>query len=182
MSDQYIGKKMVEEEDLKRFLEAYEEVTGEALKIIDGGERPDFIAVRTTGEQVGIELTRTPHDYEMAQWDRIFGTIHPMNDFDVLDTVHCIVDQKAKKRAEGNWRLPSNTILVIKLIDYTFMFPGWFEKKCLADDYADAGFSEVWLADHTQLDAYGAVRLIGLYPRRIWGLHHQPSFLQKPYG
>jgi len=167
MSDQYVGKKMVEEEDLYRFLEAYEEVTGERLEVIDGGERPDFIAVRSTGEQIGIELTRAPHDYQMARWDRILGAVHPMNDFDLLAAVQNIVDQKAKKRGEGNWRLPSNSILVIKLIDYTFMFPNWFKTDCLAADYADAGFSEIWLADHTQLDAYGAVRLIGLYPRRI---------------
>ena len=46
MSDQYIGQKMVEEEDLYHFLDAYAEVTGQALEVVGCGERPDFICRR----------------------------------------------------------------------------------------------------------------------------------------
>ena len=54
MSDQYIGQKMVEEEDLASFLAAYEEVTGQALELVGSGESPDFICRRPTGEAVGV--------------------------------------------------------------------------------------------------------------------------------
>lgn len=182
MSDQYLGQRMVEEEDLGLFLEAYEEVTGEALRVLARGERPDFICARPMGERVGVELTRPHHDYHTARWDRMFGVIHASNDFDLLDAVSGIVAQKSRKRMSSDWRLRNNTILVIKLVDYAFLSPEWFSEECLADDYASAGFAEIWLADHTELDAYGAARLIGLHPERIWGTHHQPSFHQKPYG
>jgi hypothetical protein len=96
--------------------------------------------------------------------------------------IHSIIEQKAAKRASPGWRLPMNTILVVQLTDCSFHFPQSFDHECLAENYADCGFAEIWLADRTELDAFRAVRLIGLYPDRIWGLHYQPSFLQKPYG
>jgi hypothetical protein len=163
-------------------LEAYEEVTGEALEVIDGGERPDFIAVRPGGEQVGIELTQPHHDYELAKWDKVLRIVRPMNDLYLLGDIHSIIAQKAVKRASADWRLPTNTILVVQLNDYSFLFQQSFAHECLAENYQDYGFAEIWLPDHTELDAFGAVRLIGLYPESIWGLHHQASFLQKPYG
>lgn len=182
MSDQYMGQKMVEDEQLSDFLEAYEEVTGQALTVLAGGESPDFICERPTGERVGVELTRPHHDYEMARWDRIWAVDRAMHGYGLLEAVHSIVAKKARKRSARGWRLPDNTILVVQLVDYNFGSFRWFADECLADDFESAGFTEVWLADRTELDAYGTVRLIGLYPKSIWGTHHQPSFDQKPYG
>lgn len=182
MSDQHIGKKMVEEEDLYLFLDAYEEVTGQALEVVGCGERPDFICRRLTGELVGVELTRPQHDYEIARWDRIWAESLAMDPYDLLDAIHAIVAQKVRKRLRGDWRLPANTILVVKLVDYTFGSLRWFSEQSLASDFASAGFAEIWVADHTQLDAHGAARLIGLYPSDAWGARHQGAFHQKPYG
>jgi hypothetical protein len=182
MSDQQMGQKMVEDEQLSDFLEAYEDVTGEALTVVGGGESPDFICERENGERVGIELTRPHDDYEMARWDRIWAVEHSMNDHDLLDAIHSIVAKKARKRAGVGWRLADNTILLVQLVDYTFASFGWFARECLADDFGDAGFAEIWLSDRTELDAFGTVRLIGLYPRRVWGTHYQDAFHRKPYG
>jgi hypothetical protein len=182
MSDQYIGQKMVEEEDLCLFLDAYEEVTGQALEIVGSGESPDFICRRPTGEVVGIELTRPQHAYEMARWNRIWAESMAMDACDLLDAIHLIVAQKARKRLRGGWRLPANTILVVKLVDYNFGSLQWFSERCLVGDFASSGFAEIWLADHTEFDAYGAARLIGLYPSDVWGVHYQRAFHQKPYG
>lgn len=182
MSDQYIGQKMVEEEDLYLFLDAYEEVTGQALEVVGCGERPDFICRRRTGELVGVEITRPQHDYEMATWDRIWAESTAMDTYDLLDAIHLIVAQKARKRLRGGWRLPANTILVVKLVDYTCGSLRWFSEQCLASDFASAGFAEIWVADHTDFDAYGAARLIGLYPSDVWGARYQDAFHRKPYG
>jgi hypothetical protein len=182
MSDQYIGQKMIEEEDLWRFLESYEEVTGQRLEVVGGGERPDFICRRPTAELVGVELTRPHHDYEMARWDRIWADSMAMDTYDLLDAVHTIVAQKARKRRRAGWRLSHNTILVVKLVDYTFGSLRWFSENHLANDFASAGFAEIWVADHTEMDAYGTARLIGLYAPKVWDAHHQDAFYQKPYG
>src|SRR5437867_8992017 len=128
MSDQYMGQKMVEDEHLGDFLEAYEEVTGEVLTVLEGGESPDFICERPTGQCVGVELTRPHHDYETAKWDRCWAVSRAMNNFDLLDAVHGIVAKKARRRARAGWRLPSSTILVVQLIDYTFSSLTWFEE------------------------------------------------------
>ncbi|PYK50331.1 MAG: hypothetical protein DME20_04515 [Verrucomicrobia bacterium] len=60
MSDRDLGKKMVEEEHLLRFLEAHAKVTGVSMKVVSNGESPDFICTRPSGERVGIELARSP--------------------------------------------------------------------------------------------------------------------------
>jgi hypothetical protein len=177
-----MGQKMVEGDQLTDFLEAYEEVTGETLAVVEGGERPDFICERETSERVGVELTRPHHDHEMAKRDAIWAISRAMNTFELLDAVHSIVAKKARLRSGEGWRLPGNTILVVQLCDYTFDSVRWFDQECLADDFESAGFAEIWLADRTELDAYGEVRLIGLYPESHWGIHFQDGFHRKPYG
>lgn len=177
-----MGKKMVEQEELALFIAAYEEVTGERLVELSAGERPDFICARPTGERVGVELSRPQQDYELARWDRILGITHWHDDWDLWDAGQGIVAQKAIKRAEADWHLADNAMLVVNLVDRAFHSLRWFREECLADDFADAGFAEIWMADYTYLEAYRTVRLIGLYPKRIWGPHRQPSLLQKPYG
>lgn len=182
MSDQYFGQKMIEEEDLHLFLDAYRAATDQTLEVVDSGESPDFICRRPTGDFVGVELTRPQHDYQQAVWDKIWAENMEMDTYDLLDAIHAIVAQKARMRLRGHWRLPASTILVVKLVDYTFASLRWFSQQRLASEFASAGFIEIWVADHTTLDAYGAVRLVGLYPSHVWGVHCQNAFHRKPYG
>ena len=72
MSDNELGKKLVEEEHLLQFLDAYKTVTGIALALRSRGESPDFICAYPSGELVGVELARSPHDYEIRVHDRIW--------------------------------------------------------------------------------------------------------------
>lgn len=181
MSDSQLGKKMVEEEHLYRFLSAYEEVTGEALTLICGGERPDFICERASGRRVGIELTRPRHNYEMAQWDRIWAPDRTMDTCDLISAIYDIVRDKSAKLSEPDWRLPTSTILVVELIDYTFRWPALAD-GIESDDFADTGFEEIWLSDNSTIEAFGGVRLIGLYPATICGTHQQSSLEGKPFG
>lgn len=88
----------------------------------------------------------------------------------------------ARSDCGQRWRTPKNTMLVVNLIDYGIRHPHSFSDAHLSDDYHDTGFVEIWLADHTQVEAFRAVRLVGLYPREHWGLHNQPSLSGKPYG
>ena len=172
---------MVEEEHLLRFLEAHAKVTGVSMKVVSNGESPDFICTRPSGERVGIELARSPHDHNDALWDRIW-TDRAMSAHDLLAAVHVIVADKQRKRQSVHWRTPDSTVLVIELLDYTFDSLTWMQDRSFSSDYADTGFLEIWLADFSTMEAYGEVRLIGLYPPEFWGVHHQPALEGKPYG
>ena len=44
-----------------------------------------------------------------------------------------------------------------------------------------SGFSEVWIADHTETEEYGTVELFGLFPEKYWGFHSRP-WAGKPFG
>src|SRR6266487_1780072 len=154
MSDRNLGKKMVEEEHLLRFLEAYATATGISMSVVSNGESPDFICTRPSGERVGIELARSPHDYNGAVWDRIW-TDRAMSAHDLLAAVHVIVANKQQKRQSVHWRTSARTILVVELLDYTFDSLTWTRASSFSSDYADAGFLEIWLADFSTLEAYG---------------------------
>jgi hypothetical protein len=178
MSDNDLGKKLVEEEHLLQFLDAYKTVTGIALALRSRGESPDFICAYPSGELVGVELARSPHDYEIRAHDRIW-TDCTLPSFDLLASVTSIVDQKEQKRQSHRW---PNTILVVELLDYSFESLSWASDASLADDFSNTGFHEVWLADYSTFEPFGEIRLIGLYPLRVFGVHHQPALEGKPYG
>jgi hypothetical protein len=181
MSDSNRSKKMVEEQHLAYFLEAYRIVTGSELTFVGSGESPDFICARASGELVGVELARSPHDHERAVDDRIWGD-GTMESYDLLDAIGSMIAAKQRKREAPHWRTPNNTILVIDLLDYSFDSLCWTEDLSLSDDYASTGFIEIWIADHSTLEAFREVRLIGLYPSHLWGLHSQPALQGKPFG
>ena len=77
-SDQDIGKKEIETNDLIPFLEPREFVTGETLSPIFGlrSENPDFVCVRPDGGLMGIELTRVTENRDLAFLERLrFGKV-----------------------------------------------------------------------------------------------------------
>lgn len=178
MSDNDLGKKLVEEEHLFQFLEAYETVTGVKLAIRSRSESPDFICEYPTGELIGVELARSPHDHDMAVHDRIW-TDRTLSSFDLLASIYSMIAAKEHKRRLHGW---PKTILLIELLDYDFESLVWASDESVADDFADTGFYEIWIADHFTIEPFGQPRLIGLYPPSMFGLHHQPALEGKPYG
>lgn len=173
---------MLEEINLDQFLDSYEEVAGQRLVMLEAGERPDFICARPSGKKVGVELTRPSHEHEMAVWDRIWAPDRTMDHYDLLNSIQCSIETKGLKLSSADWRLPKANILVVQLVDYTFDSFAWIREISLHREFASAGFVEIWLSDHTTLEAHGSVRLIGLHPMRYWGVHRQSSLEGKPYG
>src|SRR5713101_6882110 len=108
MSDNNLGKKLVEEEHLLQFLDAYEDATGVALTIRSRAESPDFVSAYPSSELVGVELARSPHDYETRVDERIW-TDRTLSSFDLLASVGSVVATKEHKRRSHAW---PNTILV----------------------------------------------------------------------
>lgn len=179
MSEQEIGKKLVEENELEYFIEAYKFVTNDHLVIVRPGERPDFICQRHNGLQVGVELTKAMRDPETAHAEEIMFHQQFMDCDTALDNIWEAIASKDKKRSQGNWRCADNTILVIQLFDCQIE-----EIETLLDQthYESFGFVEIWLADYSGLEAYRDIELFGLYPSKWWGCHQRQNPFRKPYG
>lgn len=179
MSDQDVGKKMGEESELEHFIDAYEYITGQRLIIMQAGEKPDFLCKRENGSIVGIELTKVIRDPETAQADRILKRQDYMPDTDALNFVYEAVAKKAEKIT--NWPT-KDIILVLQLMDCQLSALRNVLDASLKKDFESYGFSEIWIADYTALDAYGDIELFGLYPSRWWGYHQRRNPQRKPYG
>lgn len=181
MSEQEFGKKMVEGMDADLFFEAYEEATGEALGLIQGSERPDFICERPDGTAVGLELTKVMRSPLAAWWDRIQ---YEREFRDISDTCLAITEAaecKSIKLAAEPWRHRDNTILVLQVMDCPFPdLHGYLADALSPTDFGNMGFVEVWAADYSDLDMYGTVELFGLYPESAWGYRERDR--GKPYG
>jgi hypothetical protein len=171
MSDYELGMKMVEEEELYLFLEAYELVTGDKLQIASRRERPDFLCLRPSGRIVGVELTA------VIPQAGFWGDVRPSTALEALvDTI----DRKDAKRRTGQWAQRGNTILVLQLQRCPLHDVASYLEDLGPQEFTGHGFREVLIADHSELDAYGAVELFGLFPRRLWGHHERDR--GKPYG
>lgn len=74
-----------EAESLGYFLEAYETIIGESFMSVKSSERPDFIATRTDGSQIGIELSkiRRGHPNDIL-YDKITEKKDYMSVYDAL--------------------------------------------------------------------------------------------------
>jgi hypothetical protein len=97
MSDKELGKKMIEEEELFLFLEAYKGVVEDHLSYSFGRhERPDFICYRPDGTPVGVELVRIMRDPRDAQVDAILDKIEFMDEQDAIEMLYHMIEKKRK--------------------------------------------------------------------------------------
>ncbi|HIJ53225.1 MAG TPA: hypothetical protein HPP66_08735 [Planctomycetes bacterium] len=181
MSDQQMGKKEEERIGLDYFIDAYKLVTGEQLTELGSFESPDFICARATGQQIGVELTEVRRGLWEALWDRILDRKYEADAQDTLDRIFALIEKKDKTRSTnyGNWA--DKTILVLQLRDCSV----WSLRPFLDDireDFSGYGFVEIWLADYTEIEAYGDVELFGLVPSKWWGYHRRENPYRKPYG
>ena len=182
MSDRELGRKMVEEEELLSFLDAYNEVVEEHLTYNFGRyERPDFICYRPDGTPVGIELVRVMRDPELAQAEYILDRIEFMDGEDAHEMMFQMIEKKERKRRQPDWTLPGNTILVLQFIDCPISDLFLLDDS-LKQDFESYGFDEIWIADYTREEAYGAVDLFCLYPIEWWGFYEGTGNSWKPYG
>jgi hypothetical protein len=181
VSDQQIGKKEIELDELVPFLEAYELCTGEALSIADTGENPDFVCAREDGNFVGIELTKVMRDPETAWWEGILERTEHMEYHEALEQMDILISRKDTARERRySVRVPE-TILVLQLVDRPLVgFVHYLEG--LRDDFRNHGFVEVWLADYSGREAYGDIELFGLFPLDSWGYYRRPRPDRKPFG
>jgi hypothetical protein len=182
MSDQDIGKKMIEEEELMSFLDAYKEVVEDYLSYSFGRyERPDFICYRRDETPVGVELVKIMRAPRDAQSDYILDRMEFMDSEEAIEMLHLMINKKEMKRRQPDWNLTDSTILVLQFVDCPIS-----SLHLLADgiknDFESHGFVEIWIADYTGKEAYGDVELFCIYPPERWGYYERPNRGRKPYG
>jgi hypothetical protein len=77
--------------------------------------------------------------------------------------------------------LPDNTILVLQFVDCPIANLYLLDDS-LKHDFESYGFDEIWIADYTCEEAYGAIDLFCLYPPEWWGYYERNGHSWKPYG
>jgi hypothetical protein len=177
MSDWEVGKREIEREHLGIFLDAYEAATGETFPEMIDSETPDFIGHDAQGRVVGIEITQLRFAPDQQDMRRIFPPNSTDDDawFRLLKLLH----GKLQKLTKGRWPQCERKILVIMLIDTSLdaMMTG-----AETDTPSDGGFTEIWLADYTQFEIFGAVDLFAVVHPELEGRFETGDHGQKPYG
>ena len=177
MNDWEHGKREIEREHLGLFLDAHEAATGESfLEMIDS-ETPDFIGRDVLGRVVGIEITQL----RFGPDEQHIRRISPPEPADhhawwrLLDLMH----RKNQTLTKGRWPKCERKILVIILIDTSLEA---VTAGTDTDTPSEGGFSEVWLADYTQVEAFGAVDLFAVVHPELEGHFATGDRGQKPFG
>ena len=179
-----------EAEQLKYFQQAYKQVTGESLKRVRKSERPDYICKRPDGSLVGVEFTLITRDPDESSWDRILNGEEHMSGSEGLEFISQAIATKGAKLKNTNpetmtWKLQNSSILVLSTPDCPIADIETYLNDDTQEDLLEicqqSGFSEVWIADHTEVEAYGSIELYGLFPIAFWGYHPNCS-RGKPYG
>ena len=158
---------MVEEEDLRYFLKAYERVTGEKLTIITSNESPDFICSRKNGEKIGIEIAEIIRNPSDATYQEIIKYQYEQDPWEAFDEINRLIDKKDKLRSSNYGQWADKTILVLKLSD-CFLSDMLFCFEGIEEEYAGYGFLEIWL-----MDLAGDIELFALAPAKWWGYHQR---------
>jgi hypothetical protein len=177
MNDHEIGKREIEREHLCLFLDAYKAATGESFSEIIDSETPDFIVQDGRGRIVGIEITQLRFAPDVQHMRRLFAPEPADHDawWRLLDLMH----SKDQTLPRGRWPECERKILVVMLIDTSLTA---ITAGIDTDTPTEGGFSEVWLADYTQAEAFGAVDLFAVVYPKLEGHFATGDQGQKPYG
>lgn len=170
--DEY--KKQQEGNNLDYFIEAYEYATGIKIEQVEPSETPDFIWHKDDGTKIGIEVTRIQRSPEEAVNDKVFDNKLSM---DTTEAYHQICAQIERKNGLASDKL----ILVLQLMETNIheLIP---ELEAAPEDFAKYDYMEIWIADHTGIEAYADVELFCLHPPEYWGFYERSNPTRKPYG
>lgn len=160
------GKKHIECMELDYFVDAYEYAMGEKLTPIAATEAPDFKCQQADGTIIGLELTKIMNS---------LGSEDYMKGMEALDKLYESLDRKKGLASE-------NIILVLQLVDCPIAELKYLLDESLMEDFVSYGFEEIWLADYTDIEAYGDIELFCLCPEERWGYYQRPNPERKPYG
>lgn len=175
------AKKGREQLFAEQFLEARTEAIGQALYVLAADESPDFICTDDRGESIGLEIAQVTHGPIAAHWAAVLDGQNEIPPFDAQALIYNLLQRKEKARQERYSRKVAECILLLVLAENSI--PNLrVALDGLEDDFSEHGFSEVWLMDTTEHDAYRTVELFCLSPAAHWGYYRRPNAGSKPYG
>jgi hypothetical protein len=173
-------RKEREAEDLDAFLCCYERATGLSLEVHEHAENPDFIVRPTNDAKVGIELTAVRESPESSFYRHILTGNPEWDPTDAVDQMMFLVRQKSTKvsRYQTNYN-----VLVLQNEESNFSAMCADVKNIPIEDFAAAGFNEIWLADYSGIrkGEHREIELFGLYPKYRQTLTRRSDHDQKPY-
>jgi len=145
-----------EREQLGLFVEAYERATGETFPEIEDSETPDFMGRDAEGRVVGIEITRLRFEQDERFLRRVFAPQSP-----AMLARGCGCSSLSTRRCRRSQPAAGSTARARFSSSYwsTFRFSDVTSAGTETDRPETGGFDEVWLADYTQVEAFGAVDL-----------------------
>jgi hypothetical protein len=124
---------------------------------------------------VGIELTQLRFSPDDRHLRSLFEP--ESHDPDAFWRLLELLHNKEQTLTKGRWSECQRKILVIMLVDTTI--------EAMAGDTdppTEGGFDEIWLADYTQAEVFGAVDLFALVHAELEGHFATGDQGQKPYG
>jgi hypothetical protein len=173
-------RKEQERTDLDLFLPCYRRATGVVLEVEEEAENPDFIATRSDGERLGIELTAV-REAPVDSFYRPILTGNPEWDpMDAVDQMMFLIEQKSSKIK--NYQTSKN-ILVLQNEESDFAAMCADVKNIPIEDFQSAGFDEIWLADYSGIrrGIHSEIELFGMYPVNLRTLTPRSDRDKKPY-
>lgn len=175
-------KKEAETQDLVYFLKSYLNITGKDLQLLEVSERPDFICEDLDGLKYGVELTMITRPPRTRLWDRIVEKKQFMDSENVIELIQLQSIGKNEKRAEEDWSLSENAILVIQLKDISLHELKPFLRIENFPDLYSTNFKEIWLGDYSEIEAFNSITTFCLKPKELFGFYQRSNPYQKPYG
>jgi hypothetical protein len=175
MNDAECGKRELEREHLAIFLDAYARISLDKFVLLDS-ETPDFLGHDGEGLVVGVELTQLRFGPKERGARLLFsrGSL----DHDAYWRLLELLNKKQETLERGQWPRCERRILIVMLIDASLDEIAVFE----TDKPDERGFTEVWLADYMQLDAFGSVDLFAVVHPTLSGHFATGNRGQKPFG
>jgi hypothetical protein len=129
----------------------------------DAPRRPLALRFATFGV-LPEHIIDPPEPHDTDAWWRLLELMH----------------QKDQKLPSGRWfQCERRIILVIILIDAAI---GGVTAGTETDRPKEDGFDEVWLADYTQVEAFGGVDLFAIVHPKLEGRFATGDYGQKPFG
>jgi len=175
------AKKDAEIEDIEAFLAAHSRATDAKLSFEHASESPDAICSRADGTRVGVEITNVRRSPEKAFWEATLDWRDEMDFGEAVDEIVRLTGQKSSLRPQFS---TTDNILVLAICEADFQMVVALVKAIPIDDWADTGFSEIWLADFKGIrdGAHREVQLFGLFPEEYRVVTGRSFYDQKPYG